>query len=78
MRTQKVKLNTRPVLRPLYTAWTHDGKMLEGGEEITCFRGEKWVFDSCAHPRKIYARKAGPGEEWGQEFYPSVFELIIK
>lgn len=62
---------------------TQNGRPLEIGDELTTFRGKKWIYEGCSHPRKVYVYQGDKTASWPDkqegEYYPTVFvpELII-
>lgn len=67
-----------------YKVVDESGKEIKKGDEITDFRGAKWIFDGITKAPgggssgKINAKQSHGGkDDWEQEFYPSVFDFKI-
>lgn len=61
--------------RPVYVVKRLDGSIVRPGDDLTSFRGEPHKFYDCKHPRKVLV---GTAPLALQEYYPSVFDLIIE
>lgn len=67
-----------------YKVVDESGKEIKTGDEIADFRGEKWIFDCISKAPgggstgKISVKHPNGGrDDWGREFYPSVFDFEI-
>lgn len=67
-----------------YTAKRRTGEVLKPGDQVTTFRGERWTFTACTHPRKVCVYRLvnpdGPNiypNRQSQEFFASVLDVEI-
>ena len=61
-----------------YIVKREDGSVVNPGDEIIDFRGDKWAFISVTRESRIYVDDKSGGPLAKREFFPTVFKVSIE